>query len=649
MNKILTLSLSVLASAALYASQRVVTPFNDGWTVDGKPVTLPHTWNAQDGADGATDAVRNERYLAWQVNPASSEHAYERKAVAYKNVLPNPKPGRRYFFRCKGASVTAEVYVNNILIGRHLGAYTAFCYEVTDLLKEQGNKILVYVDNSFNRDIPTLSADFTIFGGLYRGCELIETDAVCIDPTYYGGSGVELKVDPKRGHVTAKVHVLGGPDETREFDFPDFELWSPENPKLYSVDIELANGDKVTETFGFRTAGFDADGNFVLNGKVLHLRGVNRHQDRKDKGWAISAADEEEDIRLIKEMGANAIRTAHYPQSKSFYDLMDQEGFIGWCETPVTDTISPSAAYRATLAEMCREMVVQLGAHPSICMWSLFNELQNGWAPKLPAKTVVGVLKMEQQLFNELDGTRPTVAAFCSPSELEINAVPDAIAYNTYPGWYWKTADCMASAVESACRTNSRTKIAVSEYGAGANVAHHEWPSKKVVARGPFHPEENQLIQHIGQYECIYANDRVWGTFIWNMFDFAADTRNEGGTPGMNDKGLVTYDRKTKKDVYYFYQANWTKTPVLRLVGTRLGTLTKKRVPLLVISNVGAVTLKVNGKVIGTKSPDELKRVWFNDVQLVDGSNAIEITAGEEKVEADWWCVAVSGSAYEKD
>ena len=630
------LSCVVLTASTLLAAPRVVTDYNDNWTADGESVTLPHTWNAEDGADGTPVDRRGERYLIWGANPAIAMRSYVRKAVAYRNALPDPKPGRRYFFRCKGASVTAEIYVNDVLVGRHLGAYTAFCYEITDQLKAKDNQILVYVDNSFNRDIPTLSADFTVFGGLYRGCELIEADPVCIDPTYYGGSGVELDVDSKRGRVTAKVHVLGGPDETREFDFPDFELWSPENPKVYSAVIELANGDKVTETFGFRTTEFDAEQNFRLNGKIRRLKGVNRHQDRKGKGWAISAADEEEDVKLIREMGADAVRTAHYPQSEHFYDLLDRKGLVAWCETPVTDTLSPSPAYRATLAEICREMVVQLGHHPSICMWSIFNEIQNGWSTKLPDKDAVDILRMQKSIFKELDGTRPVVGAACSYDAVAVNAVPDALAINAYPGWYSQTADMMTNDVAFTCRTNSRTRVAVSEYGAGANPAQHEWPARNVAPRGPFHPEEIQAVLHMSQFEHLFENENVWGTFCWVMFDFASDTRNEGSTPGINDKGLVTYDRKTKKDAYYFYQANWTSMPVLHLVGAHLQYLSAKRVPILVISNVGAVTLKVNGRTIGMKAPDKLKRVLFEDIQLEDGPNLIELSAGSESASVAW-------------
>ena len=635
--KLLTaLTLAAALPAALSAAPRTVIDLNDGWTADGVSVTQPPTWNAVDGADGLPDGAKDETFFDWRTNSAISEGGYARKAVAYRRNLPSPRPGRRFFFRCKGASVTAEVFVNGVLVGRHLGAYTAFCYEITEQLREKDNQLLVIVDNRRNRDLPTLSADFTVFGGLYRGCELIETDSVCIDPTFHGGSGVALSPDPATGHVTAWVRVLGAPDERREYDFPDFELWSPENPKLYTLTVTLANGDAVTETFGFRTVKFDEDGSFVLNGKARRLRGVNRHQDRQGKGWAVSAADEAEDVALIKEIGADAVRTAHYPQSENFYDLLDREGLIAWCEVPVTDAFSPTPAYQANVDAMILEMVAQLGNHPSISMWSIFNEVQNYLVPNVPDKTAVALLERERSMFKALDQTRPIVAATCEFDKLAINAVPEALAINTYPGWYVETADKTAAIVESACVKNSRRKLGVSEYGAGGNPAQHEWPAKGVRCGGPFHPQELQAVLHATQFGQMKSNERVWGTFVWNMFDFGADARDEGSTPGLNDKGLVTYDRKTKKDAFYLYQANWSQRPVLHLVGATLTELKETCVPVLAFANVGPVTLKVNGEVVATRESDETACVRFDSVRLKAGANQLELSGGGQTASAIW-------------
>ena len=657
-----TLLAMALCGACSAFAARTTTRLAEGWRADGEPVTLPHTWNVEDGADGCAPAKRAELveigkrdsfsklYHGWRLNPARSDVAYVRKEVIYTHALPDPKPGRRLFFKCDGAAVTAEVFVNGILVGRHLGAYTGFCYELTQQLKEKDNLLAVVVDSRLNRDIPTLSADFTVFGGIYRDCWLIETDPVCIDPTYYGGPGVAVRTDAETGAVTVDVRQNGGrepvsfavdgrPVEGASFRLAGFERWTCEKPRVYRLTATLANGDAVTVPFGFRTVGFDAAGNFALNGQPLKLRGVNRHQEVMGKGWAVSREDEARDVRIMKEMGVNAVRTAHYPQSDNVYSLFDESGILAWCELPCTDTLSPTAAFRANVAEMIREMVAQLGNHPSVAMWSIFNELQNGWAANLPEPTVVDLLTEMRDLFKRLDPTRTVVAATCQRDAADYNRVPEELAINTYPGWYWGDAEFITNEVIRCGIENKFRKIGVSEYGSGANVNQHQWPARPVKATGQFHPEEYQAVHHATQYPTLAQMDSVWGTFVWVMFDFAADTRNEGSTPGINDKGLVTRDRQTKKDAYYFYQANWTDTPVLRLVGAKATKAETNRVPVLVFCNTGKVTLTVNGEKVGEKAPDAFRRVRWDDVALREGANEIVVESAGRRVAATWTVV----------
>lgn len=639
---------------------RTVIPLNDNWKADGVPVSLPHTWNNEDGEDGASALSERKvatakaaggfcaQYWKWIHKSAASETSYERKQVVYERDLPDPDPARRYFFRCDGASITAEVYVNGIWAGRHLGACTAFCYEITKFLKPSGNRIAVVVDNRPNRDVPPLGADYTVFGGIYRECRLISTDTVCIDPTYYGGPGVRVQADPETGAVKLSVRTLGGASEVTsfvdgvkvggtEFTLKDFEQWSPENPKVYSLTVNLARGDSVTLPFGFRHAMFAADGAFLLNGKTRKLRGVNRHQDRPGKGWCLTPEEEDEDISIIKEMGCDAVRTAHYAQSQHIYDLMDRGGLVSWVEIPCTDTLSPSAVFSANVENLVREYVAQYAHHPSICMWSLFNELQNGWSPNLHADDVARPIARANALFHELDPTRPTVAAFCRFDAFTINGIPDALAINTYPGWYWAETPDITNHVNKCCLINHRPRIGISEYGSGASVNCHSWPlPAKIEAGGKFHPEEYQALHHAEQYGYIAEAENVWGSFVWVMFDFAADTRDEGERPGWNDKGLVTADRKTRKDAFYFYQANWTKTPVLHLVGARATEVGTKSVPVVAFSNQETVTLKVNGRIIGTAKPDAHRVVRWENVELHEGVNQLELTAGDLSASACW-------------
>ena len=649
-----------LVGDSLPEVQRVVTKIDDGWKADGEPVTLPHTWNATDGEDGASE--ESERFVAearkkggfyaqywkWVHKSAASEMSYRRKITVYERELPDPDPAKRYFFKCDGAAITAEVYVNDVLVGRHLGSYTAFCYDITKYLKASGNRIGVVVDNRPNRDIPVLCADYTVFGGIYRDCWLIATDVVCIDPTYYGGPGVTIAADPATGKVKVDVKTLGGRSpvtcfvngekmEGTEFAVKDFELWSPENPRVYDLTVKLDRGDSVTLPFGFRTTGFGRTGEYLLNGKARKLRGVNRHQDRPGKGWCVTPEEEAEDVAIIKEMGCDAVRTAHYSQSQNIYDLFDRKGIVAWVEIPCTDTLTPSPAFLANVENFAREYVAQYGHHPSICMWSLFNELQNSWSPNMHLDEVVKPIARANELFHELDATRPTVAAFNRFDAFTVNSIPDGLAINTYPGWYWAETPDITNHVNKCCLINHRMRIGISEYGSGASVNCHAWPlPKHIDAGGPFHPEEFQALHHAEQYGYIEAAENVWGSFVWIMFDFAADTRDEGEAKGINDKGLVTRDRKIRKDAFYFYQANWTDTPVLRLVGTRMSEVSAAKVPVVAFSNLGEVTLKVNGKTVGTKSPDRSKVVRWDDVALEKGVNLIEVAAGELVSKAEW-------------
>ncbi len=313
--------------------ERIRSLNGTGWTCDGLPVTVPHGWNIGDGADGLDVPKENRGHRS------VSSPSYERKKVCYARTLPDPVKGRRTFVKCEGASVKAEMRVNGKVAGCHAGAYTAFCFEVTDLLEPSGNRLEIDVDNAYDPDLPPNEADFTVCGGLYRNVWLIETPRVCIDPTVDGGPGVAINADPDTGRVTARVTVSGGTNEVQTFDFANPKLWRPEAPNLYALTVKIRQGgceDEVTETFGFRKAEFREDG-FYLNGKKRQIHGVCRHQDRLGKGWAVSAADEAEDIRWMKRMGADGVRTSHYPNSPSFYDLCDRNGLLVWTEIPVVD------------------------------------------------------------------------------------------------------------------------------------------------------------------------------------------------------------------------------------------------------------------------------------------------------------------------
>ena len=610
---------------------RITTLSGAGWTADGEPVSIPHTWNANDGADGPEDerAKHPERQTSLEMITS-----YERKAVTYRRALPDPTPGKRQFLRVGAAATVATVRVNGQEVGVHKGAFTAFCYELTKYLKPSGNALEIVVDNRRNVDIPPISGDYTMQGGLYRDVTFIETPMVCIDRTIDGGPGVELDIRMD-GHVTATVHVSGAPDEKQEFFFRNPVRWSPETPQLYEVTAKIASGDAVTLPFGFRTVEFRKDG-FYLNGRRRVLKGMNRHQEVGDKGWAVSAEDDIRDIAFMKEMGVDAVRTTHYPQSDRVYGLLDREGMVSWCEVPLLNGVTHSAAFEDSLRTQYRELVTQLKHHPSIVMWSIFNELYENF--KMPDESAEPLVERFAAWAATVDTTRPQVAASDQVPRARLNRIPkDAIAFNRYPGWYNGPVEGTKKIIDELFELNpTRTCAGMSEYGGGGSVFQHGDPLTPCNEKTPLHTEEYQAYLHSYYYRVMKADPRIWGMFPWVMFDFASDLRVEGDHPGINDKGMMTRDRRYKKDVFYFYKANWTKTPVVHLVGKRMKRVGAERVNVLAFSNRGEVTLRVNGIEVAKAKPDEVNTVLFRDVQLKPGLNEVAVTAGGASDVAHW-------------
>ena len=616
------------------AGTRVVDLGGAGWTCDGEAVSVPHTWNAADACDGPGE-TREPR----NGDSAASTTSYLRKAATYRRTLPvGARPGKRYFLKCDGASVIADVKVNGRHVGRHVGAFTAFAFEVTDALVADGeNRLEIVVDNSPTAETQPMSADFSVYGGLYRGVRLVETDLVCIDRVTDGADGVRVVADPRTGEVTAQVAVLGGTNEVQRFAVPDFELWSPENPKVYTRTVSIRQRgctDEMPIAFAFRTMEFREDG-FYLNGVRRQLRGVNRHQDIAGKGWAMSAADEERDILLIKEMGADALRTAHYPQSRHIYDLCDRLGLICWVEYPNVTRLIFTDDFEKGMHRQIREMVAQLGNHPSIAMWSICNELEmagKGW--KLDPGQTVALLTRTKDLIHSIDPSRPVVSATDKPKARRANDVTDQLAYNRYPGWYAKRS--MREMLGEMFAADDRRILGMSEYGVGGSVRQHGNPTTGVAPAGPWHPEEYQAYRLHDDLLELTRHPGIWGHYVWAMFDFAADRRTEGDRHGINDKGLMTHDHKVKKDAYYLYRANWTKSPTLHLVGSRMTSVTNSTIDVMGFSNVGPVTLRVNGVACGTQTPDAACGVLWRDVPLNSGTNLVELNAGRLTRSAVW-------------
>lgn len=602
-------------------------------------VTVPHTWNA-------TDGMTPEYYRG------TGEYRYHLK------VMPEMLK-KRAFLRFEAVSQVADVFVNGTKVGSHKGAFNAFCFEITPLLKKGNNLLEVKVSNRPDNDIAPLAGDFTVFGGIYRPVSLLLLPKTCITPLDYASPGVYIhqdKVDSSQAELSIVTKVnsnraakglavrtciynergeqVGNStaqepsamNENMEFvnklNVRNPILWDGlKSPHLYRVHIEVLKRNTVIDTLsqytGLRYCTVDANKGFILNGKPYKIKGVNRHQDRESKGWAITNKEHREDMELIKEIGANGIRLAHYPHSDFFYSLCDREGMLVWAEIPLVGKASPTPAFTENIKMQLTELIRQNFNHPSIFCWSLFNELSEG--------DVKDLIQELNDLAHKEDPGRFTVAAANIEKRPE-NVITDLMAYNTYPGWYWAQPSVMKSSVAHWNRLIGSKGICVSEYGAGANIWHHQQDVKSSPKTdGIFHPEEWQAIVHEQNYQAISSSDFVWGSFVWNMFDFASASRDEGDIQGLNDKGLVTYDRKVKKDAFYFYQSVWSEQPVLHIASRRDIARREPVTDIKIYSNCDNVRLKVNGQDCGSPTREGSIYIWKN-ISLRKGENRIETT-----------------------
>ena len=620
-------------------------------------VDLPHTWNAQDALSGKID--------------------YKRGIGNYeKNLFIRPEwKGKRLFIRFEGVNNIADVFINRRHIGEHRGGYGAFIFEITGKVEYgKENSILVRVNNGEQLDIMPLVGDFNFYGGIYRDVHLLITDETCISPLDYASPGVRLIqdsvshryakvraiVDLSNGssgnqEVELNVRLLDGQRVVKEgtknvnlsgnevmqqeltFEIDQPHLWNGrQDPFLYQAEVTLfRNGqmvDRVTQPLGLRFYRIDSDKGFFLNGKHLPLKGVCRHQDRSEVGNALRPQHHEEDAALMLEMGVNAVRLAHYPQATYFYDLMDKNGIIVWAEIPF---VGPGGyndkgfvdlpAFRANGKEQLKELIRQHYNHPSICVWGLFNELTElGDNP-------VEYIKELNVLAHQEDTTRPTTSA--SNQMGDLNFITDAIAWNRYDGWYGGTPADLGKWLDRMHKDHPEICIAISEYGAGASIYHQQDSLVKTVPTSWWHPENWQTYYHIENWKTISSRPYVWGSFVWNMFDFGAAHRTEGDRPGINDKGLVTFDRKVRKDAFYFYKANWNREkPMLYLTGKRNTVRTQRLQTIIAFTNQAGAELFVNGKSYGKTIPDSYAILEWKNVELEPGENEIKVVSTNKKL-----------------
>ena len=594
------------------------------------PVELPHTWNALDGQDGGND--------------------YKRGTCIYDCELECPEfnEDERVYLQFHGVNASAKIKLNDVIVTTHDGGYSTFRVDVTDVLQET-NQLVVEVDNSVNDRVYPQKADFTFYGGIYRDVELLVVNKEHFDLNYYGGNGLtyttEVNGNDAKIHVNAYTNALAkmsnlvphielfdadgrivaqADGEKTTLDVKNVHLWDGlEDPYLYTLKASLIeNGvelDAVSVNCGVRTFKFDPKTGFYLNGRSYPLHGVSRHQDFKRIGNAITTEQHDRDMELIKEVGANTIRLAHYQHDQYFYDLCDKEGMVVWAEIPYISEHLKNGNEN-TMTQM-KELIVQNHHHASIVTWGVSNEITISGA-KLK-KDMLANHHVLNDLCHEMDPTRPTTLAcyaVCHPFH-PVSKITDLVGWNLYLGWYVPFLWLNDLWISFYHMVYPNRCLCYSEYGAeGMPNLHSKHPK-----RGD-NSEEYHSKYHEYMLECFKRHPYMWATYYWNMFDFAADARNQGGEPGMNHKGLITFDRKTKKDAFYLYKAYWNKKDeFVYLAGKRYEYRSAEKQVITVYSNLKEVSLYHNGKLVGTKKGEN---VFKFDITLED-ENKLEVKAGK--------------------
>ncbi len=598
---------------------RKITNLNENWlfvkdTADimarqGEQVNLPHTWNATDGQDGGNDYFRGPCLYVKTLKKAE---------------LPEAD---RHYLEIRGANSSADVYVNGEKLAYHDGGYSTWRVDLTDKLLDETD-VAIVVDNSPNETVYPQMADFTFYGGLYRNVNLISVCESHFDLEYYGAPGIAVtpEVTGKDAKVTVEVYVKNLKEgqmlrytlydkeekalqklETAEtkavFDIADVHLWhGRKDPYLYCCEAELLEGgevlDNVCTRFGCRTFKIDPDNGFILNGEEYPLRGVSRHQDRWGVGNALLPEHHREDIDMIMEVGATTIRLAHYQHDQYFYDLCDEKGFVIWAEIPYISKHMPGG--RENTVSQMTELISQNYNHPSIVVWGLSNEISIGGSNE----DLLENHRILNDLVHRMDQTRLTTIAAVSMCKMNdpYLQIPDVVSYNHYFGWYGGDTDMNGPWFDKFHATHPNIPIGCSEYGCEALNWHNSNP------RQGDYSEEYQAYYHEELIKQLFTRKYMWATHVWNMFDFGADARSEGGENGQNHKGLVTMDRKYKKDAFYAYKA-WLRDPeeepFVHICGKRYVDRVEDVTKVTVYSNLPEVELFVNGESLGKKSaPD---------------------------------------------
>ena len=622
---------------------REIISLNENWTLSfpkgdhaTEQVNLPHTWNAVDGNDG------NGSYLR-------TTGVYTRTFTAPKQ----PREGGRTYVEVLAAALNSTVKVNGQVATTHEGGFSIFRADVTDLCHEGENELTIEVSNEDTPSMYPSSADFTFYGGLYRGVNLISVPNAHFDLDYYGGPGMMVTPVPTEdggANFTIKSFVTnpaddltvmysiedcfgrevasavrGSTDTEVTIYVPDAQLWSMDEPNLYTVVATLQRNneevDEIAANVGVRSFKVTPDEGFSINGVPTPLRGVSRHQDRLYKGNALTVEDHYQDAQIIKELGANTIRLAHYQHSQDFYDACDEIGFAVWAEIPFISVFKKGEGAHKHVMEEMKELIIQNYNHPSIMFWGISNEILIGGI----SQELVDTHHDLEKLCKELDPTRLTTIAHVSTTPVNgpMHHITDLESYNHYFGWYGGQMEQNGPWLDQFHAEHPDICIGISEYGCEGII---NWHSNTPQCKD--YTEEYQALYHEHMAQVFEDRPWVWASHVWNMFDFGCAARNEGGVSGRNNKGLVTMDRKTKKDSYFVYQAYWTQTPMVHIAGRRHAQRAGETTEIKVYSNQDTVVLYVNGKEVGQQTAH---RVFKFNAALNEGFNTIVAVAGDVK------------------
>ena len=622
---------------------REIISLNENWTLSfpkgdhaTEQVNLPHTWNAVDGNDG------NGSYLR-------TTGVYTRTFTAPKQ----PREGGRTYVEVLAAALNSTVKVNGQVAATHEGGFSIFRADVTDLCHEGENELTIEVSNEDTPSMYPSSADFTFYGGLYRGVNLISVPDAHFDLDYYGGPGMMVTPVPTEdggANFTIKSFVTnpaddltvmysiedcfgrevasavrGSADTEVTIYVPDAQLWSMDEPNLYTVVATLQRNneevDEIAANVGVRSFKVTPDEGFSINGVPTPLRGVSRHQDRVFEGNALTAEEHYDDAMLIKELGANTIRLAHYQHSQDFYDACDEIGFAVWAEIPFISVFKKGEGAHKHVMEEMKELIIQNYNHPSIMFWGISNEILIGGI----SQELVDTHHDLEKLCKELDPTRLTTIAHVSTTPVNgpMHHITDLESYNHYFGWYGGKMEQNGPWLDQFHAEHPDICIGISEYGCEGII---NWHSNTPQCKD--YTEEYQALYHEHMAQVFEDRPWVWASHVWNMFDFGCAARNEGGVSGRNNKGLVTMDRKTKKDSYFVYQAYWTQTPMVHIAGRRHAQRAGETTEIKVYSNQDTVVLYINGKEVGQQTAH---RVFKFNAALNEGFNTIVAVAGDVK------------------